>query len=112
MNLQEIQTTFDELAEVYLLPTYRKMDSNLVVGCSGSFKTGIVGNPHKPTFGQPINLNDFDIDYWIESDILYEKFSDKLMPDDKFRKVLKQTRGFEGLRQGQKGFSIKFKPSR
>jgi len=110
-RLTKLQSTFDDLAEKYLLPKYRKLDPNLKAGYTGSFKEGVVGNPNKANFGKPVNLDNFDIDYWIESDVLYKKFGNSLKADVEFRKILSETPGFEGLRPNKKGFSIKFKPS-
>ena len=107
----QLQRKFDELAEAQLLPKYRALDPNLKWGYTGSFKTGKVGNPSKPTFGQPIDLSKFDVDVWIESDILYKKFGSNLRADVEFRKLLSKTPGFEGLKPNKQGFSIKFKPS-
>ena len=110
-GLKQLQSTFDDLAETHLLSKYRKLDPNLKAGYTGSFKTGKVGNPNKATFGDPIDLNKFDVDYWIESDILYKKFGGNLKADVEFRKILSETPGFEGLKPNKQGFSIKFKPS-
>jgi len=67
--------------------------------------------PRMPTFGQPIDLNRFDIDYWIESDLLFQKYGPKLKANPEFRKILLETPGFEGLKPNKEGFSILFKPS-
>jgi hypothetical protein len=53
----------------------------------------------------------YDIDFWIESDVLYKKYGPRLVPDSAFRDLLSKTPGFEGMRPGKKGFTIKFKPS-
>jgi len=76
-----------------------------------SNKTGTVGNPNKATYGQPIDLNSYDIDYWIKSDKLYEMYGNSLKADPIFREILGQTPGFEGLKANKQGFSIKFLPS-
>jgi hypothetical protein len=110
--LSNLQSTFDDLATEKLLPKYLKDDPNLKAGYTGSFKTGKVGNPNKPTYGQDVNLDQFDIDFWIESDILYKKYGSNLRADLEFRKTLSQTPGFEGLKPNKEGFSIKFKPSK
>ena len=114
-KLEKLQNKFDNLAETKLLPKYLDIDPDLSSGYTGSFKSGVVGNSTKPTFGQPIDLNDFDIDYWIESDVLFEKYANNKVnnnrADPEFRKVLSETPGFEGLRPNKKGFSIRFKPS-
>lgn len=110
-GLKSLQGKLDDLAETHLLPKFRKLDPNLEAGYTGSFKTGTVGNPYKATFGQPIDLNKFDVDYWIKSDVLYEKFGNSLKADVEFRKILANTPGFEGLKPNKQGFSIKFLPS-
>jgi hypothetical protein len=109
--LNQLQSKFDELAEGNLIPKYLELDPNLKWGYTGSFKTGTVGNQNKSTFGQPINLSNFDVDVWIKSDILYGIKGSKLRADVEFRKLLSNTPGFEGLRPNKKVFSIKFGPS-
>jgi len=109
--LVQLQETFNNLVETHLLPKFKELDPNLKWGYTGSFKTGKVGNPHKSTFGNPIDLSEFDVDFWIESDVLFEKFGQKLKADVKFREILSETPGFEGLKPNKKGFSILFKPS-
>lgn len=109
--LSRLQAKFDELADTHLLPNYKAIDPDLEWGYTGSFKTGTVNNPKKPTFGQPINLSDFDIDVWIKSDILRQIYGTNLRADVAFRKILSNTPGFEGLRPNKLGFSIKFLPS-
>lgn len=110
-KLAELHTKLDGLADKHLLPQFREIDPNLKAGYTGSFKTGKVGNPNKPTFGQPIDLNKYDIDYWIESDVLYEMYGNSLKANPKFREILANTPGFEGLKPNKAGFTIKFKPS-
>ncbi|CAN5911142.1 hypothetical protein BH11VER1_BH11VER1_13610 [soil metagenome] len=109
--LARLQGTVDNLAEQHLLPQFRALDPNLKAGYTGSFSTGTVGNPTKATFGQPINLNKFDIDYWIKSDALFQKFVPNLKANPEFRIILSETPGFEGLKPNKEGFPIKFKPS-
>ncbi|HCN28430.1 MAG TPA: hypothetical protein DIT64_06600 [Verrucomicrobiales bacterium] len=111
VRLRQLQRKLDELAEERLLPQFRVLDPNLKAGYNGSFKSGRVGNPNKSTLNDPIDLDDYDIDYWIESDILLEKFGPNLRAAPEFRKALSETPGFEGLRPNKKGFSIKFLPS-
>ena len=110
-TLGKLQGQVDSLADTHLLPQYLKIDPNLQAGYTGSFQTGTVGNPYKPTFGQPINFEKFDIDYWIKSDLLYSKYGNSLKADVYFRKILSETPGFEGLKPNKGGFSIKFLPS-
>lgn len=99
------------MTTLQLLPQFRKLDPNLVSGFTGSLRTGVVGNPSKARFGQSIDLNDFDVDFFIKSDILLKKFGGNLRANPEFRKLLSNTPGFEGLRANKKGFSIKFLPS-
>lgn len=110
--LSPLQSLLESLVEKDLLQKYRAIDPNLKWGYTGSFKTGVVGNPQKPTVGQPIDLTKFDVDFWIESDILYKKFGPNLRADVEFRKILSKTPGFEGLKPNKEGFSILFKPSK
>jgi hypothetical protein len=109
LSLAELQETFDELAETALLPKYKALDPSLKAGYTGSFKTGVVGNPTKETFGKPIDLSNFDIDYWIESNVLSKKFGPNLKADVEFQKIVSDTPGFGGLKPNKQGFSIKFK---
>lgn len=109
--LKGLQGKVDDLAEAHLLPKFRKLDPNLEAGYTGSFSTGFVGNRNKDTFGEAINMNSYDIDYWIKSDVLHKKFGDNLKADVDFRRILSKTPGFEGLKPNKKGFSIKFLPS-
>jgi len=110
-KISNLQAKFNDLVKTDLLPNYLKLDPNLKSGYTGSFKTGKVGNANKPTFGEPINLNDFDIDFRIKSDKLFNLYGKNLRANEKFRELLKKTKGFEGLRPNKKGFSIKFEPS-
>lgn len=110
-RLGQLQSKFEEAAESHLLPKYLEVDPNLKAGYTGSFKTGRVGNPQKSTYGQKIDFTQFDIDFWIESDILFRKYGSGIRADVAFRKVLEKMPGFEGLKPAKKGFSIKFKPS-
>jgi len=71
----------------------------------------VVGNSNKARFGEPIDLDDFDVDFFIQSDILLEQFGGNLRANPEFREILSNTPGFEGLRKNKKGFSIKFLPS-
>lgn len=110
-KLAALQAKLEELAEKHLLPKYREIDPNLEAGFTGSFRTGKVGNPNKPTYGQPIDLTKFDVDFWIKSDTLYAQKGNSLKADPEFRQILADTPGFEGLKPNKDGFSIKFKPS-
>jgi hypothetical protein len=110
-NLASLQTKLENLADEHLLPQFRAIDPNLEAGYTGSFKTGVVGNPNKATFGQPIDLSNFDIDYWIKSDTLYQQYGNSLKANVGFRQILSETPGFEGLKPNKGCFSIKFLPS-
>ena len=48
---------------------------DLAIGFRGSLARGTVGNPKKPTYGQPVDLNNFDVDAFIISDKLANRFS-------------------------------------
>ncbi|MDR6108457.1 DNA polymerase elongation subunit (family B) [Paenibacillus sp. SORGH_AS338] len=111
-QISQLHQKLEELAEKYLLPKYKEIDPNLKAGYTGSFKTGTVGNPNKSTYGQPIDLSNYDIDYYIKSDILSSKYGNSLKADPEFRAILAKTPGFEGLKPNKQGFSIKFKPLR
>ncbi len=110
-ELQKLHGKLDNLTEKHLLPQFSKIDPNLEAGYIGSFKTGTVGNPNKSTFGQPIDLNNYDIDFYIKSDVLYEMYGNSIKANPQFREILSQTPGFEGLKPNKQGFSIKFLPS-
>jgi hypothetical protein len=111
-GLVQLQNKFDKLAKEQLISKYHKIDPNLKFGYTGSFRTGKVGNPEKIKMGKTeINIDDFDIDFWIESDELFKIYGKNLRADVEFRSILNNTPGFEGLRPNKKGFSIKFKPS-
>lgn len=102
--LTQLQRTFNELAETHLLPKFKELDPNLRWGYTGSFKTGTVGNPSKPTFRDCINLSRFDVDFWSESDLLFKKFGPNLRSDIEFRNILSKTQEFEDLKPNKKGF--------
>ena len=55
-------------------------------------------------------MKNFDIDYYIKSDVLYKEFGNSIKANQEFRGILSNTPGFEGLRPNKKGFSIKFEP--
>nr|WP_321383956.1 hypothetical protein [uncultured Enterococcus sp.] len=110
-ELQKLHGELDNLAEKHLLPQFSEIDPNLEAGYTGSFKTGTVGNPNKSTFGQPIDLTNYDIDFYIKSDVLYELYGNSVKANPQFREILSQTPGFEGLKPNKQGFSIKFLPS-
>ncbi len=109
--LFNLQRKFERLVETKLLPELRAIDPNLKWGYTGSFRTGRVGNRDKPRWNQRIDLSDFDIDLWIKSDILRKLYGKNLRAHPKFRKILADTPGFEGLRPNKQGFSILYKPS-
>lgn len=111
-QISQLHQKLEELAEKCLLPKYKEIDPNLKAGYTGSFKTGTVGNPNKSTYGQPIDLSNYDIDYYIKSDILSSTYGNSLKADPEFRAILAKTLGFEGLKPNKQGFSIKFKPLR
>lgn len=106
---QELRARFDRLVRTQLLPRYQQLDPKLSYGYTGSFRTGVVGNPDKvERFGQAIDLSNYDIDFWIKSKLFHPNYGKGLHADIPFRELLAQTPGFKGLRIGQDGFSIKF----
>ncbi|WDF51269.1 hypothetical protein PQ460_02065 [Paenibacillus sp. KACC 21273] len=90
-QISQLHQKLGELAEKYLLPKYKEIDPNLKAGYTGSFKTGTVGNPNKSTYGQPIDLSNYDIDYYIKSDILSSTYGNSLKADPEFRVILAKT---------------------
>jgi hypothetical protein len=87
----------------------RALDPKARIGFRGSSATGKVGNETKLNFGDPINLEDFDIDIFVVSDTLVNQFGDKVIPAAGLRSYLYKTNPllFEGLRPGGKGVSLK-----
>jgi hypothetical protein len=80
---------------------------------TGSAATGRVGNPNKATFGQPINPEKFDLDLFVQSDVLLAQFGTKLIAAPVFRRSLIESNPalFSGLKPGKEGVSIMFRPS-
>ena len=104
-----LRNKFDKLARTHLVPKYKHLDPKLKYGYTGSFRTGVVGNPEKTKrFGQAIDLSNFDIDFWIKSKVFHPNYGKGLHADIPFRELLNKTPGFKGLRNGKDGFSIKF----
>ncbi len=93
------------------LSQFKRIDPNLKIGLTGSSATGKVGNPNKPTFGQPIDSTQFDLDLFIQSDVLYKQFGDKLRAAPELRQALVERfpELLQGLKPGKKGLSIKFR---
>ncbi len=107
----EIQIAIRNSLDQGELLTFRTIDPEARIGLTGSAVTGRVGNPNKVTYGQPINPNDFDVDLFIQSDILYEQFGGGLRAAPNLRNALvkQYPEIFVGLRPGKKGLSIKFR---
>jgi hypothetical protein len=76
-------------------------------GLGGSVARGTVGNPNKPTVGQPFDPNNFDLDLFVVSDSLPS--SAKVVPLQGARdRLAKRCPGaMSGLKEGGKGLSIK-----
>jgi YD repeat-containing protein len=94
------------------LAEFRALDPTAKIGLTGSSATGRVGNPNKPTFGQPINMDKFDLDLFVQSDVLLEQFGARLKAAPILRQELVDDFPtlFQGLKPGKEGLSIKFRP--
>ncbi|RCS56457.1 hypothetical protein [Parvibium lacunae] len=95
------------------LAEYKMLDPNAKIGLTGSSATGKVGNPNKATFGQPIDPNKFDLDLFVQSDVLLETYGTKLKAAPVLRQSLVDDFPdlFKGLKPGKDGLSIKFRPT-
>ncbi|ALV08953.1 hypothetical protein RD2015_4512 [Roseateles depolymerans] len=94
------------------LAEFRVLDPTAKIGLTGSSATGRVGNPNKETFGKPINMNEFDLDLFVQSDLLLDQLGGKLRAVPILRQELVNDFPilFKGLKSGKKGLSIKFRP--
>ena len=113
------QQTIQVLSETInpYLPRIRQIaGAEARVGFRGSLARGTVGNRRKSTFGQPINLDDFDVDAFIVSDELVTRYGNRRwgnqIPElkkiqEEIRVALGELPEFQGLRPGEKGFSFR-----
>ena len=97
------------------LPAIQAIDPNATVGYRGSVASGI-SKAHDPSISRPINLNDFDVDAFIQSDylandpIFTNRRRDALMIEgmqeieESIDRRLRST--FPGLRDEKFGFRI------
>ena len=95
------------------LKNLQLLDPRARIGLRGSTATGIVKNRNNPTIGQPWNPDDYDLDLFIESDLLWTKTGDQAIPLPHVREALARTdpEVFAGLRPGGSGVSVRFFPS-
>lgn len=102
----EAKLNTGELAE------FRVIDPTAKIGLTGSSATGRVGNPNKPTYGQPIDMQKFDLDLFVQSDVLLGQYGPKLKAAPILRQSLTDDfpNLFQGLKPGKEGLSIKFRP--
>ena len=89
---------------------------NAQIGFRGSLAAGRVKNPKKLNFpGQikPVDLGNFDIDFFIVSDELASRgtWGDQISALRPLQRDIRSTLGdlpeFKGLRSGREGFSIR-----
>lgn len=86
---------------------------NARIGYRGSLARGTVGNRNKRTFGQPIDLNNFDVDAFIVSDELASlgRWGDQIPELYQLQREIREDLGqlpeFKGLRPDDKGFSFR-----
>ncbi|WP_334040651.1 RHS repeat-associated core domain-containing protein [Burkholderia ambifaria] len=66
--LGEIQQKINSIFESHL-PAIQTIDPNATIGYRGSAASGI-SKAHDPAISRPININDFDVDGFIQSDYL------------------------------------------
>jgi hypothetical protein len=105
----------------------KTVDPKARLGLTGSTSTGKVGNPNKPTFGQPWNPDSFDLDLFIESERIFDFLKkqgkvidiidgrevirgvDRVIPLGKLRDLLVRQNPelFKGLKEGGAGVSLK-----
>jgi hypothetical protein len=72
LNRTQVIQKLGETVQPYLSTIRQLAGEDALIGFRGSLAQGTVGNPRKPTFGQPVNLANFDIDAFIVSDELAE----------------------------------------
>ncbi|MDR0603990.1 MAG: hypothetical protein LBG80_06790 [Bacteroidales bacterium] len=89
------------------LSKYIQFDPKLKIGMRGSTQTGVRNNPNKTGNWNP---KDFDLDLFIVSDELAAMNNGKIVKLPQVRDSLADDfpELFSGLRQGDKGVSVKF----
>ena len=70
LTREQVIQALGEVVQPYLTSVRELAGEHARIGFRGSLARGTVGNPNKPTFGQPVNLSDFDVDAFIISDEL------------------------------------------
>jgi hypothetical protein len=76
-------------------------------GLGGSVARGTVGNPNKPTFGQPFDPNKFDLDFFVVSDSLPQSKKVVGLQGMRDRLVGRCPAALAGLKAGGEGLSVK-----
>jgi len=101
---EEIQPFLGQIREI--------AGEDALIGFRGSLARGTVGNRSKPTFGQPIDLGNFDVDAFIVSDKLrsLNQWGNRIQGiDDIQTQIFEQLRSrkeFRGLRSRGFGFRV------
>jgi RHS repeat-associated protein len=113
LTREQVIQSLGETMSPYL-PHIREIGGNDArIGFRGSLARGTVGNRRKVTFGQPINLSDFDVDAFVVSDELagLGKWGDQIPELYELQANIREALGdmpeFQGLRPGDKGFSFR-----
>ena len=76
-------------------------------GLGGSVARGTVGNPNKPTFGQPFDPTKFDLDFFVVSDSLPRTNKVVGLQGMRDRLVRRCPAALAGLKAGGEGLSVK-----
>jgi hypothetical protein len=109
---EAIVDSLSHTVNAYVKDIKKLAGSDATVGFRGSLARGTVGNKNKPTFGQPINTNDFDVDAFIVSDELRSKgqwgsdIPEVREIQKRIQTELSQKPEFKGLRRNGFGFRI------
>ncbi len=115
LTRERVIQALGEVIQPYLKRLRKIAGEDAKIGFRSSLARGTVGNPKKPTFGQPINLNDFDVDVFIVSDEPAARYGDKRRGDQidelkniqrAIEKALRQRLEFAGLRKDGSTFRI------
>lgn len=104
-SLDEFVRTDPALSKV------REIDPQARFGVQGSVVRGRVGNPRKPTFGQPFQPEEFDLDFFVVSEKLPKPTKVTPLAGARDRLARRFPDVFEGLKFSGQGFSVKvFRP--